>query len=267
MECVQRFDRSLLRSASQRGTLGAVTTLLSAYRVMNQTQLIQSAKQHDTSAIATLLNQSLSSRRMEIIEVTIEENSLSLKLRSRRIPDQHKIIPFLTEELSTLNIPSIEQAIIYGLSEESVTPAWEQTIPLTKNCSIAGFVTKIEARPIVEEIIEVESPEKPEEVQDNAEESVEKAEEPPETAETSEEKEPERSLPSRYALPTSPPDTVTQSAASSSLVSLVVALAIGFALGMMAGMFFGYQKAISDGALRTTPTIPDAPTGTIEPTR
>jgi hypothetical protein len=234
---------------------------------MNQTQLIQSAKQHDTSAIATLLNQSLSLRRMEIIEVTIEENSLSLKLRSRRIPDQHKIIPFLTEELSTLNIPSIEQAIIYGLSEESVTSAWEQTIPLTKNCSIAGFVTKIEARPIVEEIIEVESPENPEEVQDKAEESAETSEETPETAETSEEKEPERSIPSRYALPTPPVAEAAKADASSSLVSLVVALAIGFAWGMMAGMFFGYQKAISDGALRTTPTIPETPTGTIEPTR
>jgi hypothetical protein len=234
---------------------------------MNQTQLIQSAKQHDTSAIATLLNQSLSLRRMEIIEVTIEENSLSLKLRSRRIPDQHKLIPFLTEELSTLNIPSIEQAIVYGLSEESVTPAWEQTIHLTQNCSIAGFVTKIEARPIVEEIIEAESPEKPEETQAEGEESAETTEEPPETAATSQEEETERSIPSRYALPTPPPDKVTQADASSSLVPLVVALAIGFALGMMAGMFFGYQKAISEGALRTTPTIPDTPTGTLEPTR
>lgn len=231
---------------------------------MNQSQLIHSAKQRDTSAIIALLNQSLSLRRIEIAEATIEEDSLSLKLQSRRIPNQHKIVPFLTEELKTLKIESIERVTVYGHSEESPQPAWEETIALTGDCSIANFVTRMEARPTVEEPIgEISEEEENPEVSEAS--SEEEVEEPTETTDTAEEtdesaEEEERTIPSRYALP-----TPTATVSPSSFVPLAVALAVGFGLGMMAGMFFGYQKAVSDSA--ANPTIPSTPTGTIEPPR
>ena len=55
---------------------------------MNQAQLIHAAKQQEPAAIIALLNQSLLTRKIEVIAATSQENALTLKVQSKRIPNQ-----------------------------------------------------------------------------------------------------------------------------------------------------------------------------------
>ncbi|MCE2663955.1 MAG: hypothetical protein LW716_14900, partial [Microcystis sp. 53602_E8] len=61
---------------------------------MNQSQLIHAAKLQEPAAIIALLNQSLLTRKIEVVEATPQENALTLKVQSKNIPNQHKLLPF-----------------------------------------------------------------------------------------------------------------------------------------------------------------------------
>jgi hypothetical protein len=209
---------------------------------MNQAQLIHAAKQKEPSAIITLLNQSLLTRKIEVIEADSEENVLTLKIQSKKIPNQHKLLPFLSAEIKSLGIEGLEQVIVYGMTEESDTPAWQESITLSQEDLIVNRVTKLNSLPtITEEIAEndpedaSETPEgSPEDSDNNVTTTTEEREEP--------EVEPEQVFASPY--PSTP--TVANNNPSFSLVTIVASLAIGFGWGVMAGIYFGYQKAVSE---------------------
>jgi hypothetical protein len=210
---------------------------------MNRKQLIQSAKQLDTAAIAILLNQSLVSRRVEVIEAAIEEDLLQLKLRSKKAPDRHKVVPFLVEELKTLGIEAIERVTVHGFVEDSVNLLWEETLTLSRENSLIERVTKINAMAPVA----WETP---------AEETEEKVDGPassrPPRGEASEGNsrpdEPETREPLPAALNRKTPASSTRNILSSGVI--LAFWSLGFGFGLFAGTYVGYQKA----AIELSPT-------------
>ena len=148
---------------------------------MNQAQLIHAAKQQDAAAIIALLNQSLLTRKIEVIEAASQENVLTLKVQSRRIPNQHKLLPFLSAEIKSLGIDGLEQVIVYSMIKESDIPAWQESITLSQDDLIVNSVTKLNSLPIITaEIAENDREDAPEALEDSEtteEKALEKQEE------------------------------------------------------------------------------------------
>lgn len=231
---------------------------------MNQAQLIHSAKQGDTDSLTMLLNQSLSSRRVEIFEAALEENVLVLKLRSPKVPNQHKLVPFISEELGMLGIRSIERVTISAFTGDAPHPLWEKSIALDRAHSLVNHVAKIDSRPtIVEETVENESSET--EIAENPEDGEPLSSRVDEEA-SSESAEPEtseRALPSKRAIEAIP---ATNSGRSwLSLGMMLAFLSIGFGFGLLTGDFIGYQKAVGELSPPSGAIEPSPSTGAIEP--
>jgi hypothetical protein len=104
---------------------------------MSRAQLLQLAKQGNTEAISTLLNQCLKVRRVILIEANLSENCLELKLVSPKVPNQYKLIPFLRDEISSLGIDLFKTVQIYALTDLKSAPAWETSITLEQDWSTA----------------------------------------------------------------------------------------------------------------------------------
>ncbi|AVQ73313.1 hypothetical protein B5D77_20055 [Microcystis sp. MC19] len=203
---------------------------------MNQVQLIHAAKQQDAAAIIVLLNQSLLTRKIEVIEATSQENALTLKVQSKRIPNQHKLLPFLSAEIKSLGIDGLEQVIVYGMTEESDIPAWQESITLSQDDLIVNHVTKLNSLPIITaEIAENDREDDPKALEDSEtteEKALEKPEEFPEAAED--------------IVATGEGFSLSHRRDSPCPLSIILSyLAIGFGAGIIIGAYFGYQKAVS----------------------
>jgi hypothetical protein len=204
---------------------------------MNQAQLIHAAKQQDPAAIIALLNQSLLTRKIEVVEATSQENVLTLKVQSKRIPNQHKLLPFLSAEIKSLGIDRLEQVIVYGMTEESDIPAWQESITLSQDDLIVNRVTKLNSLPIITaEIAENDREDAPEALEDSEtteEKALEKREEFPEAAEN--------------IVATGKRFSLSHRRDSSCPLGIILSyLAIGFGAGIIIGAYFGYQKAVSE---------------------
>ncbi|NCR06928.1 MAG: hypothetical protein GPI95_00435 [Microcystis aeruginosa LG13-11] len=204
---------------------------------MNQAQLIHAAKQQDPAAIIALLNQSLLTRKIEVIAATSQENALTLKVQSKRIPNQHKLLPFLSAEIKSLGIDGLEQVIVYGMTEESDIPAWEESITLSQDDLIVNHVTKLNSLPtITEEIAENNREDAPEALEDSEtteEKALGEREELTEAAESI------VATGERFSLS-------NQRQSSFPLSIILLYLGIGFGTGIIIGAYFGYQKAVSE---------------------
>ncbi|TRU71002.1 MAG: hypothetical protein EWV55_14640 [Microcystis viridis Mv_BB_P_19951000_S69] len=204
---------------------------------MNQAQLIHAAKQQDPAAIIALLNQSLLTRKIEVIAATSQENALTLKVQSKNIPNQHKLLPFLSAEIKSLGIDGLEQVIVYGLTEESDIPAWEESITLSQDDLIVNHVTKLNSLPtITEEIAENNREDAPEALEDSEtteEKALGEREELTEAAESI------VATGERFSLS-------NQRQSSFPLSIILLYLGIGFGTGIIIGAYFGYQKAVSE---------------------
>ncbi|NCQ96134.1 MAG: hypothetical protein EWV75_04880 [Microcystis wesenbergii Mw_QC_S_20081001_S30D] len=204
---------------------------------MNQSQLIHAAKQQDAAAIIALLNRSLLTRKIEVIAATSQENVLTLKVQSKRIPNQHKLLPFLSAEIKSLGIDGLEQVIVYGMTEESDIPAWQESITLSQDDLIVNHVTKLDSLPtITAEIAENNPEDVPEALEDSEtteEKALEKREEFTEAAEN--------------IVATGEGFSLSHRRQSSFPLSIILPyLGIGFGAGIIIGAYFGYQKAVSE---------------------
>ena len=204
---------------------------------MNQAQLIHAAKQQDAAAIITLLNQSLLTRKIEVIAATSQENVLTLKVQSKRIPNQHKLLPFLSAEIKSLGINGLEQVIVYSMIKESDIPAWQESITLSQDDLIVNSVTKLNSLPIITaEIAENDREDAPEALEDSEtteEKALEKREELTEAAEN--------------IVATGEGFSLSNRRQSSFPLSIILLyLGIGFGTGIIIGAYFGYQKAVSE---------------------
>ena len=204
---------------------------------MNQAQLIHAAKLQDPAAIIALLNQSLLTRKIEVVEATPQENALTLKVQSKNIPNQHKLLPFLSAEIKSLGIDGLEQVIVYGMTQESDIPAWQESITLSQDDLIVNLVTKLNSLPIITaEIAENDPEDAPEALEDSEtteEKALEKPEEFPEAAENIVATGERFSLSHRRHSPFP-------------LRIILPYLAIGFGAGIIIGAYFGCQNAVSD---------------------
>ncbi|MFM6324633.1 MAG: hypothetical protein ACKPGF_19390, partial [Microcystis panniformis] len=168
---------------------------------------------------------------------TSQENVLTLKVQSKRIPNQHKLLPFLSAEIKSLGIDGLEQVIVYGMTEESDIPAWQESIILSQDDLIVNRVTKLNSLPIITAEIAENNPEDaPEALEDSEtteEKALEKREEFTEAAEN--------------IVATGERFSLSHQRQSSFPLSIILSyLAIGFGAGIIIGAYFGYQKAVSE---------------------
>lgn len=112
---------------------------------MSQAFTLHRARQGDKQAIITLLNQSLNYKRTQIKDVIIEDNCLQLILKSRQVPNQHKLIPFLEDEVGSLEIKGIDKVRLIATVEGNDKSAWESEfnvqdkgVDLTKKANIVA---------------------------------------------------------------------------------------------------------------------------------
>ena len=204
---------------------------------MNQAQLIHAAKQQDAAAIITLLNQSLLTRKIEVIAATSQENVLTLKVQSKRIPNQHKLLPFLSAEIKSLGINGLEQVIVYSMIKESDIPAWQESITLSQDDLIVNSVTKLNSLPIITaEIAENDREDAPEALEDSETTEVKALEKREELTEAAE-----------NIVATGEGFSLSNRRQSSFPLSIILLyLGIGFGTGIIIGAYFGYQKAVSE---------------------
>lgn len=100
---------------------------------MSQAAILHQAKQGDPKAIASLLNQSLYYRKAEITDATFEEDCLQIRLESPKIPNQHKLIPHLRDELISLDIKIVKKLHIAAFVTGTENQAWEETLTFAED--------------------------------------------------------------------------------------------------------------------------------------
>ncbi|MEM0981464.1 MAG: hypothetical protein AAGH78_14455, partial [Cyanobacteria bacterium P01_H01_bin.58] len=96
---------------------------------MTDPDLLAQAKQGDPTAIAALINRSLSSRGVWA-RVEGDRQSLSLVLESTQAPEPEKLVPFIRQGLHRLQPQGIDRIILCGCALGEVTPAWQKEIVL-----------------------------------------------------------------------------------------------------------------------------------------
>lgn len=102
---------------------------------MSKISLLHQAKQGDSQAIANLLNQSLSFRKTQIVESTLEDNCLQLKLESKKLPNQHKLVSFFKEEINSLNLEIVQKLEVHAFVTGTEEEAWQATVILEESTS------------------------------------------------------------------------------------------------------------------------------------
>ncbi|MGC9526798.1 MAG: hypothetical protein ACP5D7_14795 [Limnospira sp.] len=91
---------------------------------------LELAKQGDPQAIATVINHSLKAKADISADVFREDNSLHIMLEGDSVPgNQAKLVAFLRNGLTNLDISSIYTAKVYG-RQLGDDPAWEEEIVL-----------------------------------------------------------------------------------------------------------------------------------------
>jgi hypothetical protein len=74
----------------------------------------------------------------------------------------------LSAEIKSLGIDGLEQVIVYGMTEESAIPVWQESITLSQDDLIVNHVTKLNSLPtITEEIAENNREDAPEALEDS----------------------------------------------------------------------------------------------------
>ncbi|WP_013321461.1 hypothetical protein [Gloeothece verrucosa] len=116
---------------------------------MSQVSLLHQAKQGDANAILNLLNQSLAFKKVQIVVATLEDNCLQLKLEGKhgQVPNQHKLIPFIKEEITSLRLEIVHKLELEASVEGSDTAAWQASITLDEHTNrIAEFTHILSAK-------------------------------------------------------------------------------------------------------------------------
>lgn len=107
---------------------------------MSQVSLLHQAKQGDSQAIANLLNQSLAFKKVEIVNAILEDNCLRLKLEGKHVPNQHKLIPFIKEEITSLRLEIVQNLEIKAFVTGADEAAWQASVTLEEHTQrIAEF--------------------------------------------------------------------------------------------------------------------------------
>ena len=93
----------------------------------NQQQILESARQGNVKAIASLLYQALETESEQIwISVSRQAASLSVHLEAVQTPDQDRYSPLIRATILSLGLSDIQSVQIYGYQMGASTPAWQQ---------------------------------------------------------------------------------------------------------------------------------------------
>ncbi|AFZ25356.1 hypothetical protein Cylst_3193 [Cylindrospermum stagnale PCC 7417] len=96
---------------------------------MTQPNTIELAKQGDTDAINTLVNEWLNSPSIKT-KTTLKQDCLQIMLESAKVPEQQSLVPLIRDALMNLNIQSITKVKIYGRETGEDFPDWQQEFEL-----------------------------------------------------------------------------------------------------------------------------------------
>lgn len=97
---------------------------------MNQPNLLELAKQGNSEAIASLLNQNLQVNGISIIKSTLKDGCLQLMLASGQLLDREKVVSSIVQQLKSLEVKSIDKVRIYRQNIGEDFPDWTQEVSL-----------------------------------------------------------------------------------------------------------------------------------------
>ncbi|MDB9313349.1 hypothetical protein PN462_09585 [Spirulina sp. CS-785/01] len=95
---------------------------------MTQPQLIQQAKQGNAKAIATLINQSLKTKKIQVVKYSFKEGCLNLMLEGEEVPAQDAMTNLVRQGLTKINSPKLQTVQLHAKKKGQPTTIWQQTI-------------------------------------------------------------------------------------------------------------------------------------------
>ncbi|AFY34177.1 hypothetical protein [Calothrix sp. PCC 7507] len=96
---------------------------------MTQPNILELAKQGDTTAINTLVNEWLNLPSITA-KTTLKQDCLQIMLESQEVPEQQSLVPLIHNGLISLNIESIKKVKIYGRETGEDFPDWQQELAI-----------------------------------------------------------------------------------------------------------------------------------------
>lgn len=96
---------------------------------MAQSNILELAKQGDTSAINTLVNEWLGLPSITT-KTTFKQDCLQVMLESDKVPEQQSLVPLIHNGLISLSITSVKKVKIYGRETGEDFPDWQQEFEL-----------------------------------------------------------------------------------------------------------------------------------------
>lgn len=103
--------------------------------------LLKLARQGDTNAIETILNQQLKAKNITA-KVVFKDSCLQVMLMSEQVPDQQLIAAFIRETITNLGIQSLERLKLYGKQIGDDFPAWSQEFELLGKPNLMVYNTE-----------------------------------------------------------------------------------------------------------------------------
>lgn len=101
-----------------------------------QANILALAKQGDATAIAALINRALNPKGIAV-KADLQKSCLHLFLESSQVPNQHALVPFICQGMTSLRVKSIKTIKIYGRKVGEKPYVWQQEvdigIPITSN--------------------------------------------------------------------------------------------------------------------------------------
>ena len=104
---------------------------------MTQKSVVEQAKQGDPSAIAALINSSLSSRGITA-KASLKAGCLEVVLVATQVPDQHTVAPVVRKGIERLGVISIKQVRISGQASGASSHAWSEEFAIPSAAAPPG---------------------------------------------------------------------------------------------------------------------------------
>jgi len=96
---------------------------------MSEQSVLELAKNGNANAISALMNRSLKQRGITV-KVIRKDNSLRIMLEANEVPNQSRLVEFVSHGIRNLRVVDINRLELFGRQVGDDVPAWSQTIIL-----------------------------------------------------------------------------------------------------------------------------------------
>lgn len=109
---------------------------------MTQLDILELAKQGDTNAITTLVNQWLNLPSITA-KTSLKQDCLHIVLESAKVSEQQSLVPLIHDALINLGIQSVKKVKIYGKETGEDFPDWQQELELKVQLNTHSSIAQV----------------------------------------------------------------------------------------------------------------------------